>query len=375
MRIAIVGCGFVADLYLMTLPLHSGLVLTGVYDRDPDRRDATAAAHGTRAYATLDELLGDPAVEIVLNLTNPRSHYAVSLAALGAGKHVYSEKPLAMTLEEARHLFDVAAQRGLYLSGAPCTALGETAQTIGKAIRDGAAGRVRLVYAEMDEGMIPIAPYRSWLSPSGKPWPYRDEFETGCTLEHAGYCLTWLGMYFGPAQEISAFSAVLVPEKCDEVPAQASAPDYTVASIRYAGGVVARVTCGIVAPHDHRFSVIGDLGVLSTPESWSVHSPVHLRKWLRIRRRLLLSPWRSRIRLPSAQRQRVRSGGSQRIDFALGVAELADAIRDARRPRLPADFVLHITEMALAINGAAALAQPYRMQTSFAPIEPMPWAV
>ena len=94
MRIAIVGCGFVADYYLKTLPLYPDLEIAGVMDRVPERATKFAAYHSVPVYASLAELLADSTVEIVLNLTNPRSHYEVSKAALEAGKHVYSEKPL-----------------------------------------------------------------------------------------------------------------------------------------------------------------------------------------------------------------------------------------------------------------------------------------
>src|SRR5690242_17502068 len=95
---AIVGCGYVADFYLRTLPNHANIALAGVYDRNSDRCRRFAEHHGgLRQYRSPDEMLSDPAVRIVVNLTNPHSHYAISKAALDAGKHVYSEKPLAMS--------------------------------------------------------------------------------------------------------------------------------------------------------------------------------------------------------------------------------------------------------------------------------------
>src|SRR3954462_15658818 len=108
MDLAIVGCGFVADMYLKTLKLHPELKLAGVYDRDPERANRFARFYGTRAYSTFDEFLNDKNVTIVANLTNPRSHFEVSKRALESGKHVYSEKPLAMTVPDAKALVDTA---------------------------------------------------------------------------------------------------------------------------------------------------------------------------------------------------------------------------------------------------------------------------
>ncbi len=374
MKIAIVGCGFVADLYVSTISMHPSLEIAGVYDRDLERRKRFSEFHKLRPYDSREALLDDPEVQIVLNLTNPRSHFEVSMAALDAGKHVYSEKPLAMSYEQASALFEHARAKGLELAAGPCTMLSETAQTLWRSVREGLAGEVRLVYAEMDEGMVHLSPYKKWFSPSGIPWPFEDEFETGCTLEHAGYCLTWLAAMFGPATSVTAFSSVLVKDKQCGTDLDPVAPDFSVACIKYASGVVARLTCGIVAPHDHRLRVVGDKGVLYTPESWSFRSPVYLRKWAKIRRRAFLSPLRKSIKLLDSHLRQPGSGGAQRIDFARGVAELAEAIQQKRRCRLSGEFALHLTELALAISNATEDSATYKLKSSFEPIEPLPWA-
>ena len=100
MRIAFVGCGYVADFYIQSLSNHRELELVGVYDRDEERRMRFSAHYGARTYGALEELLSDPEVELVVNLTNPRSHYEISKASLERGKHVYSEKPLSMQIEQ-----------------------------------------------------------------------------------------------------------------------------------------------------------------------------------------------------------------------------------------------------------------------------------
>ena len=145
MKVAFVGCGWVADLYLSTLKSHPRLELAGVYDSDPVRADAFARHHRVRKFDSYEQLLGDASIGLVANLTNPRSHYAVSRQALEAGKHVYSEKPLATDLAQATELVALADEKGLLLAGAPATLLGEAAQTAWKALRDGRVGKPRLV--------------------------------------------------------------------------------------------------------------------------------------------------------------------------------------------------------------------------------------
>src|SRR4051794_723800 len=113
MRVAIVGCGFVADYYVRTLSIHPELEIVGVMDRDKERAARFAQYYSLARFETLDELLADPRVEIVLNLTNPSSHYEVSNAALLAGKHVYTEKPMAMQFDQASALVELAESRRL----------------------------------------------------------------------------------------------------------------------------------------------------------------------------------------------------------------------------------------------------------------------
>ena len=111
MNIAIVGCGYVAEFYAKTLGNYPDLKLVGVYDVDEHNLQSFCRQWSVRSYADLQLLLDDGSVEIVLNLTNPRSHYEITRRCIAAGKHVYSEKPLAMDSAAARALVDLAERR------------------------------------------------------------------------------------------------------------------------------------------------------------------------------------------------------------------------------------------------------------------------
>ena len=373
MRIAIVGCGFVADYYMKTLPGHPELQVTGVYDRSRLRCAQFASYHNVPTYRSLEEVLADARVDIVLNLTNPRSHYEVSRACLLGGKHVYSEKPLAMKLDEARELVELAEERKLLISSAPCSLLGETAQSVWKAIREDAIGKVRLVYAEMDEGMVFRMPYKKWTSESGAPWPYKDEFEVGTTIEHAGYVVSWMPAIFGPALTITGFSTCLFPDKETDVPLDVISPDFAVACIRFASGIVARLTCSLVASHDHSLRVVGDRGELSVRDTWYYAAPISIRRWVNFRGRHIEIPWRKKYPL-AAKGVRYHYRGTQQMDFARGVAELAAAVTEQRPNRLSARYSLHVNEIVLAVNNAMENGNTYHMTTTFEPVAPMPWA-
>ena len=374
MNIGVVGCGFVADYYISTLAAYPQLTILGATDRDPDRAARFATFHALPKFDSLESLLADERVEMVLNLTNPGSHYEVTKACLEAGKHVYSEKPLAMNMDHARELVETAERKSLRLASAPCSLLGETAQTVWKALRERRIGAPRLVYAEMDDGMVYRMAYRKWASTSGVPWPAKDEFEVGCTFEHAGYYLTWFPAFFGPAKSVVAFSACLAPDKLTDEPLDVEAPDFSVACITFESGVVARLTCSIIAPHDHTLRIIGDEGVLGTHDCWYYRSPVYIRRPITIRRKTIMSPFKTPCRLVGEGKGRYRYRGAQQMDFARGVVELAEAVREGRPSRISERYSLHVNEMVVAIDQARDTAAPYTMTTTFDPIAPMPWA-
>ncbi len=270
-----------------------------------------------------------------------------------------------MDIAQAKELTTYASGHGLRIASAPCSILGESAQTLWKALREDVVGKVRVVYAEMDDGPVPLMPYRKWVSESGQPWPYKDEFEVGCTLEHAGYYVTWLTAFFGPAVSVTSFAAILYPDKIPGETLERLSPDYTVASIEFSSGVVARLTCGIMAPKDHRLRIVGDTGVLSIRDCWDYRSPVKVHRMMRIRRKLFMSPLAKRLPLvttPGAKRLPRRFN---RMHFARGVAELVEAIEQGRESQLSNDFCLHNNELVLAIQGVSRDAPTYRLTTSF----------
>ncbi|MWD30014.1 gfo/Idh/MocA family oxidoreductase [Aquicoccus sp. SCR17] len=370
--VAIIGCGFVADLYMRSLRTFPDIAISCAWDIDSARLAAFCAQWKLDPARSREDLLERlPKGGVVLNLTNPAAHHEVSAACLDHDHHVYSEKPLAIDLDQARDLCERAAKAGLLLASAPCSVLGEAAQVLARAVRERVAGTPRLVYAELDDGFIPQAPYRDWSSDSGAPWPYRDEFASGCTLEHAGYYLTWLIAMFGPVTRLTAAAAEILPEK-EGGPYRT--PDFSSAVLFFGDGPVARLTCSIVAPHDHRLRVIGDDGVLSVARAWDNGAPVRHARRLRLRRRLLEHPWPRRLKPRGGTHPKVGRWGAASMNFALGPAEMLDALAENRPCRLSADFALHLTEVTLAIQDAGPEGASRTMTTTCARPEPMPWA-
>ena len=376
---AIIGCGYIADYYEQAAAFHTdALTLRAVFDRNPERLAAHAALYNAPVAESLEAVLADPSVDIVLNLTDPHNHEAVTRAAIAAGKHVYSEKPLAMTAATARDLADTAAEAGVCLAGAPCNFLGEAAQTLARAVREERVGPIHLVYAEMDDGMIHRAPYRDWSNPSGAPWPARGEFAVGCTFEHAGYTLGVLVAMFGPVRRVTAFSHLCIPEKRTDPPLADPAPDISVGCLEFDNGIVARMTNSVVAAYDHRLRLFGEEGVLSLAEPWSYHSPVSLSRTATTRLERLAERkigWRPSKRIAPVRKPRLpNSRKVPSMDFMAGVRELSDAIREDRPCRLSPELAVHITEVTEVVQHPDRFPVPYTVESTVPPIAPMPWA-
>ena len=155
-RVAIVGTGFVADLYMRSLRTLPQITITKAFDIDSKRLNAFCGYWRVGVAKSLDEVLNDRdnPPDLILNLTNPNAHYEVSLAGLESNRHVYSEKPLATNMSDARKLYESAKHRQLLLASAPCSVLGEAAQTVWAALRRNDIGVPRLVYAELDDDFI-----------------------------------------------------------------------------------------------------------------------------------------------------------------------------------------------------------------------------
>lgn len=356
---------------MRSLALYDDVRVVGAHDINADRLERFCSYWQVEPFQSLDTLTQSGHCDLILNLTNPGSHNEVTRRCLESGVHVYSEKPLATELNDAMDLHRLAQEKNLLLGSAPCSFLSESAQIAWRTLRDFKIGRPRLVYAELDDGFVTQAPYKSWVSESEAPWPYRDEFKVGCTLEHAGYYLTWLVAMFGPVRRVAAASACLIEDKIG--PNEETAPDFSVGILYFRNEVVARLTCSILATHDHRLRVIGDRGVMEVKDCWDNQSPVIVKRRAAIRRRLIELPIGRRQRIAGPTHPKVSRRGAASMNFALGPVEMINALRESRNPRVSADMALHINEVTLAIQDAVG-GRLVDVQTTCPPIEPMPWA-
>jgi predicted dehydrogenase len=194
--IGIIGCGNISTTYLTFAPLFRALEVRAVADIDAAAAAARAEEFGVRA-GTVEEVMAAPDVDVIVNLTVPAAHYAVSRRAIEAGKHVYSEKPFVLTLDEGKALRDLAAARGLRVGSAPDTFLGGSHQAARAAIDAGEVGRIIAGTAHvMSHGMEAWHPNPDFFfQPGGGP-----------VLDLGPYYVTNLIQLLGPVRAVAAMA-------------------------------------------------------------------------------------------------------------------------------------------------------------------------
>lgn len=384
MRIGLVGCGYVGDMYVKSLKSHPHLEIAAATDTDQERARQFGTYHAVKTSPSIEALLSEPGIELIVNLTASNEHFEISKMCLEAGKHVYSDKPMTTKFSDAQELTRLAEQKGLYLSSAPCGILGEAAQTMWRALRNGEIGTPRLVYANYEDGPLHLQNPHTWRGASGSLYPYPDFFNVGFPIVHAGYHLTWLAAFFGPAQTVTTYANCFWPDKTIETekPLHVSAPDMSVSAITFESGAAARYTCSLLGPYNHSLRIIGEKGILKVEEIQNYSAPVYADKYSKLKFRVQRYPITERypfmkawfdpnykVYPPVKKFSWKKKNARHRQDYARGIAEMANAIAEQRPSRLPADYCLHITELTLAVQNASP--GTYKMTTSFNPLQPM----
>ncbi|MBE2267570.1 MAG: Gfo/Idh/MocA family oxidoreductase [Anaerolinea sp.] len=352
-NVAVIGTGNIATGYVSDLLNYPDLHVSGVTDVDAERARQFGAEHGVHVYPSTEALLADPDVQIAVNLTPHFAHKAVTEQALNAGKHVYSEKPLALTSTDAWGLVALARTRGLRLAGSPFTIIGEAQQTAWKLIRDGKLGKVRMVYAEVNWGRI-----ESWHP---APIPF---YEVGALFDVGVYQLAILTTIFGAARRVQTIGHMLLPDRVtkDGVPYTLTTPDWMVTVLELADGTRVRLTADFyVANASTRQTGIefhGDLGSLYLESFFLADSP------------LLFAPFNE----PLAPIELVRQPETS-IRWGRGVHELASALREGRPHRFSGEHAAHITDILNAANESLRTGQPVTIDSAFPPTAPAEWAL
>lgn len=362
LRTAIVGCGSIAQKGYQPrcLAYPNKVALHGYFDQDKARAEELRGIAGAgRIYASVEEVLADPEVEAVLNLTTIDGHFPVSLAALKAGKHVYSEKPIAMTTAQADELIRTSEVRGVKIACAPSSPLGYEQQHIWARIRAGDIGTPHTVI-----GTFACTRLEAWH-------PNADVFmRNGISVvaDAAPYPLTVMTTYFGPVARVFGFARIVVPNRVLQVGPRKgtsfspSIPDHVMGMLEFASGVRGFIYTGWSGRSD-----VPPLEVHGTEGAFALnpHNDGNgLKTWSQSGHDV--KP------IPSPEKSMKNA-----LDWAKGVCDLADAVRTKRRVRCQPQHARHIVEIAEKLNESSQTGLPVALTTSFEAPEPVgevaPW--
>jgi predicted dehydrogenase len=335
--VGIVGCGKISPAYVNNLKKHFAHVtdVVACADVDPDRARSRADELGIPKACTVDELLADAAVELVVDLTNPGAHHPVSSRALLAGKHVFVEKPLATTRELARELMELAASKGLTLAGAVDTFMGAGISTCRRLVDEGAIGEVGTARAFIS------LPARSsgYLSVYGGP-----------LYDLGPYYLTALLLLLGPVRRVTAF-AELAGEDVDTASLLAF-PFKTVATgaaaLLHESGRLSTLHATVAAHAYHPHAeVFGHTGSLTLSDANSYGGTIVLRDG-------------------QGEREVPLDPGFAEQGRALGVAEQALSIRRHRQPLASGELCYHVLDVLHAVRDSALSGQAVELASACA---------
>ncbi|MFC7249449.1 aldo/keto reductase [Halomicroarcula sp. GCM10025324] len=329
MNCLFVGAGSVAHQYADALP-GSPLSLAGVCDTDAERAADFGEKHDAAAFTDLERALSTCDADIAVNLTSHTAHATVTRQCLEAGRHVYSEKPLALDGETAADLLAVADRADRGLACAPVTPEADAQRLAGRALADGRLGRVGLVYAHAHVGRV-------------TDWHDRPDafLSVGPLYDGAVYPLSLLVAWFGPVAEVRVADALDVwPAREDRRP---SAPSHVEATLDFADGPVARLTASFYAPHRARefygLELHGDDGSLYLEDAGALSADRTSVSFGRVDREYTPMP--------------PQTPGRETV-YLDGVERFAAALADGHQPRETARRGAHVVAVCAAIERAAA---------------------
>ncbi|HEU0291671.1 MAG TPA: Gfo/Idh/MocA family oxidoreductase [Anaerolineales bacterium] len=342
-RMAIVGCGNISDTYFKNC-LEFGLDIVACTDMDMSRAEAKAAQFGVTARP-LNKVFADSSIELIINLTPPSTHAEISRAALDAGKHVYSEKPLATNRKDGAQLLELARRKGLRVGCAPDTFLGAGLQTCRKLLDDGLIGEPVAAVAFMTgRGMEMWHPNPDFFYQPG----------AGPMFDIGPYYLTTLVSMLGPVRRLTGSTRISFPERLITsqplagTKIKVNTPTHVTGVLDFVGGPVATVITSfdVWAANLPRLEIYGAEGSLSLPDPNTFGGPVRVKS----------------AKDEEWQEAPLMNGRTEE-SRGLGVRDMAAAIREGRSHRASAEMAYHVLDLMQSFEEASTSGQHIEIQS------------
>lgn len=347
--VGIIGCGNISGAYITGCRLFDILQVAAVADINLGVAEAKAAEYAVPTVYTVAELLADSKIEIVLNLTVPDAHTGVSLAAIVAGKHVYSEKPLAITRQDGRAILQAAQEKGVRVGCAPDTFLGGGLQSCRKLIDDGAIGE-------------PVAATAFMLSHGPEAWHPHPHFfyqeGAGPLFDMGPYYITALVHLLGPVQTVTAMARTSFPERVAAGGARikVDVPTHVAGTLQMASGAIATLITSFDSWGHNlpRIEIYGSTGTLSVPDPNTFGGPIYRR------------------RADSQEWEEIALSHSDAVRRGIGVADMAQGLRHGRAHRASGALAYHVLDVMHALYDAAAQKQHVQVASVCEQPRPLP---
>ncbi|ANE48614.1 oxidoreductase [Paenibacillus swuensis] len=346
-KVGIIGCGNISGIYFKNCKQYENLDLVACADLDVNRAQARAEEFGVPKAYSVDELLADTDIEIVINLTIPASHADICMKALNAGKHVYVEKPIVVTREEGRALLALANEKGLRVASAPETFMGGGIQTCRKLIEDGEIGAPVAA-----TGFMMCGGHENW-----HPDPaFYYQAGGGPMFDMGPYYLTAFVTLLGPIVRVTGSAKVTHEERTITSQPKygekiaVKTPTHIAGVLDFASGAVGTLITSFDTPAGcglPSIEIYGTEGTLSVPDPNSFGGKVQLR-------RAGSSEW---TEIPLTH-------GFTDNNRGIGVADLAYAIRSGRQHRANGEMAYHVLEAMHGFHDASTEGRHYVMEST-----------
>jgi predicted dehydrogenase len=336
-KIGIVGCGNISGIYFKNCTQAFDILeVAACADIIPERARAAAAEYGIKKACTVEELLSDPEIRIIVNLTIPKAHASIAMAALEAGKNVHGEKPLAITRDDGKKIIETAKSKGLLVGSAPDTFLGGGIQTCLKLINDGWIGE-------------PIAASAFMTCHGHESWHPDPEFYYkiggGPMFDMGPYYLTALIALMGPVKRVTGSARITFPErKITSAPKygtkiKVDVPTHVAGVLDFESGAVGTILTSfdVWSAQLPRIEIYGTAGTLSVPDPNGFGGPVLVMRQG--------SSGFSEIPLTHGFAENSRG---------IGVADMAHAIVSGRPHRANGDLAYHVLDIMYGFHDASS---------------------
>jgi predicted dehydrogenase len=354
-KIGIIGCGNISGNYFRTARNFSVVECVACADALPERAAQAAAEYGIPRACSVNELLAMPEISIVVNLTNPQAHKEISLRAIAAGKHVFTEKPLAVNRTEGAEILAAAQAAGVRVGAAPSTPLGGGLQTCRRLLDEGAIGQ-------------PIAASAFMMSRGHEHWhPNPDYYYqpgAGPMFDMGPYYLTALTTLLGPVNRQSGAASILIGERTitsEPLNGQkitVNTPDHVAGTLEFANGAIGTIitTFATYASKLPRIEIYGTEGTLGVPDPNTLGGPVLLARGR--------GEWEE---LPLSHGHTVG-----REQWGMGVVDMAHATLTGRAHRQTGAQAYHVLDLMQGFLECAATGAYHTLESRFERPAPLP---